>query len=91
MRDDEIRQEFAGWLRAYLKQRATISDILRFEAEYALNDEISDALRVLLWNVALLGDEAVSGWAPTAAFDDLARETLSKLTPAAAGAEAAAD
>lgn len=91
MRDDEIRQEFAGWLRAYLKQRATISDVLRFEAEYALNDEISDDLRALLWNVARLGDETFSGWAPTAAFDDLARETLDKLTPAAAGAEAAAD
>ena len=91
MRDDEIRQEFAGWLRAYLKQRATISDILRFEAQYALNDEIGDELRVLLWNIARLGDETLSGWAPTAAFDDLVRETLDRLAPAAAGAEAAAD
>ena len=91
MRDDKIRQEFAGWLRAYLKQRATISDILRFEAEYALDDEIGDELRVLLWNIARLGDETFSGWAPTAAFGELARETLEKLTPATAGAEAAAD
>lgn len=90
-RNDLIRSEFADWLRGYLEQRAAISDVLDFEAQYALDDEVDADLRRLLWRVALVGDEVVSKWRPASEFDDLARETLGKLTPQAAATEAAAD
>ena len=90
-RDDQIRSEFADCLRAYLEQRATISDVLDFEAQYALDDEIDDDLRGQLWRIALIGDEAFSGWRPRSEFDDLARETLDELSPPAVSTEAAAD
>lgn len=90
-RDDQIRSEFADCLRAYLEQRATISDVLDFEAQYALDDEIDDDLRGQLWRIALIGDEAFSGWRPTSEFDDLARKTLGELAPPAVSTEAAAD
>ena len=90
-RDDLIRCEFADWLRAYLEQRAAINDVLDFEAQYALDEEIDADLRRLLWRVALIGDEVVSGWRPASHFDDLARETLDELAPQAVATEAAAD
>ena len=90
-RDDQIRSEFADCLRAYLEQRATISDVLDFEAQYALDDEINDDLRGQLWRIALIGDEAFSGWRPASEFDDLAQETLGELAPPAVSTEAAAD
>ena len=90
-RDDQIRCEFADCLRAYLEQRATLSDVLDFEAQYALDDEIDDNLRGQLWRIALIGDEAFSGWRPRSEFDDLARETLDELSPPTVSTEAAAD
>ena len=90
-RDDLIRSEFADWLRAYLEQRAAINDVLDFEAQYALDDEIDADLRRLLWRIALIGDEVVSDWRPASHFDDLARETLVELAPQAVATEAAAD
>ena len=90
-RDDLIRSEFADWLRAYLEQRVAIGDVLDFEAQYALDDEIDADLRRLLWRIALIGDEVVSGWRPASHFDDLARETLDVLAPQAGATEAAAD
>ena len=90
-RDDEIRNEFADCLRAYLEQRGTISDVLDFEAQYALDDELDDDLRGQLWRIALIGDEAFSGWRPISEFNDLARKTLSELAPPTVSTEAAAD
>ena len=86
-----VRQELADQLRAYLAGRVSVGDIVDFEADYGLDDEIDNDLRMLLDGLSLLAYEVLSGWAPTAAFDDLARETLNKLAPTTAGAEAAAD
>lgn len=90
-RDDEIRNEFADCLRAYLEQRATVSDVLDFEAQYALDEELDDNLRGQLWRIALIGDEAFSGWRPISEFNNLARKTLSELAPPTVSTEVAAD
>ena len=90
MKNERVRSELAGKLRAYLVGGADVGDILEFEAGYGLDDEIDNDLRLLLDGLALLGYEVLSGWAATSHFDDLARDTLDKLLPTVA-AEAAAD
>ncbi len=91
MKNRQVRAELADQLRACLAGDADVRDFLAFEADYGLDDEIDNDLRLLLDGLALLGYEVRSGWAPAAAFEDLARETLDELAPQAVATEAAAD
>ena len=91
MKNRRVRLELAGQLRAYLAGRIGVGEIVDFEADYGLDDEIDGELRRWLDLLSLLAYEVLSGWAPTADFDDLARETLSELAPPTVSTEAAAD
>lgn len=91
MKNRRVRLELADQLRAYLAGRISVGDIIDFEADYGLDDEIDSELRRWLDLLALCADEVYSDWAPTTDFDELARETLSELSPPAVSTEAAAD
>ena len=91
MKNRRVRLELADQLRAYLAGRIGVGDIVDFEADYGLDDEIDGELGRWLDLLSLLAYEVLSGWAPTTDFDDLARETLSELAPPTVSTEAAAD
>ena len=91
MKNRRVRLELADQLRAYLAGRISVGDIIDFEADYGLDDEIDSELRRWLDLLALCADEVYSDWAPTTDFDDLAQETLDELSPSAVSTEAAAD
>lgn len=91
MKNRRVRLALADQLRAYLGGRIDVGDIIDFEADYGLDDEIDSELRRWLDLLSLLADEVYSGWAPTTEFDDLARKTLGELAPPTVSTEAAAD
>ena len=91
MKNQRVRRELTDQLRAYLAGRIGVGDIVDFEADYGLDDEIDGELRRWLDLLSLLAYEVLSGWAPTTDFGDLARETLSELAPPTVSTEAAAD
>ena len=91
MKNRRVRLELTDQLRAYLAGRVSVGDIVDFEADYGLDDEIDNDLRMLLDGLSLLAYEVLSGWAPTTEFDKLARETLGELAPPTVSTEAAAD
>lgn len=91
MKNRRVRRELTDQLRAYLAGSVSVGDIVDFEADYGLDDEIDGELRRWLDLLSLLAYEVLSGWAPTTDFDDLARATLSELAPPTVSTEAAAD
>lgn len=91
MKNQRVRRELTDQLRAYLAGRIGVGDIVDFEADYGLDDEIDGELRRWLDLLSLLAYEVLSGWAPTTDFDDLARKTLSELAPPTVSTEVAAD
>ena len=91
MKNRRVRRELADQLRAYLAGRISVGEIVDFEADYGLDDEIDGELRRWLDLLSLLAYEVLSGWAPTTDFDDLARKTLSELAPPTVSTEVAAD
>ena len=91
MKNQRVRRELTDQLRAYLAGRISVGEIVDFEADYGLDDEIDGELRRWLDLLSLLAYEVLSGWAPTTDFDDLARKTLSELAPPTVSTEAAAD
>ena len=85
--NEQISNELAMLLAAYLRGEASVDDVFAFEVSLAHDDTLDPELRGALGRLSLVGDEVSSGWAPESDFAQLARETLTALTPPAAVAD----
>ncbi len=78
--DEQIRGELLELLAAYLREDASLSDVLEFEASLAHDCELDVDLRRALGALALIGEEVDADWRPVADFDERARLVLSTLS-----------
>ncbi len=78
-RDIEASTGLRRILRQYQAGEATVAEILKFEAEFALDADLSPSVREVLDRVALVAEEVAANLRPESELRELALQLVGSL------------